>query len=146
MGNDINGQDIINGIVSALSKEFGEKYTYYINDIPQGFNEPAFYVRLLNSDFNLVCQNRYLRKNLFIIRYFPESELNPQQEINSILDRLYPVLEYIYMGKDLIRGTNTEVEIIDNILHLKIHYDLFVIRPINRGPLMQKLIQNQKVK
>lgn len=50
------------------------------------------------------------------------------------------------MGKDLIRGTNTEVEIIDNILHLKIHYDLFVIRPINRGPLMQKLIQKQKVK
>ena len=32
-----------------------------------------------------------------MIRYFPKSELEPQQEINAILDRLYPILEYIYM-------------------------------------------------
>ena len=27
---------------------------YYINDIPQGFEEPSFYVRLLDSSFNLI--------------------------------------------------------------------------------------------
>ena len=143
---DVNGQDIIKGIIKALNNEFGKNYTYYINDIPQGFEEPSFYVRLLDSNFNLICANRYLRKNIFIIRYFPKSELEPQQEINAILDRLYPILEYIYMGKDLVRGTNMEANIVDNILHLQIHYDFFVIRPIQRGPLMQKLIQKQKVK
>ena len=27
-----------------------------------------------------------------MIRYFPKSELEPQQEINAILDKLYPIL------------------------------------------------------
>lgn len=143
---DVNGQDIIKGIIKALNNEFGEKYTYYINDIPQGFEEPSFYVRLLDSSFNLIYGNRYLRKNIFMIRYFPKSELEPQQEINAILDKLYPILEYIYMENDLIRGTNMEANIVDNILHLQINYDFFVIIPIQRGPLMQNLIQKQKVK
>ena len=85
-----------------------------------------------------------LEKNIFMIRYFPKSELEPQQEINAILDRLYPILEYIYMENDLIRGTNMEANIVDNILHLQINYDFFIVRPIQRGPLMQKLIQKQK--
>ena len=143
---DVNGQDIVKGIIKALNNEFGNNYTYYINDIPQGFEEPSFYVRLLDSSFNLIDGNRYLRKNIFMIRYFPKSELEPQQEINAILDKLYPILEYIYMENDLIRGTNMEANIVDNILHLQINYDFFVIRPIQRGPLMQKLIQKQKVK
>lgn len=143
---DVNGQDIVKGIIKALNNEFGNNYTYYINDIPQGFEEPSFYVRLLDSSFNLIYGNRYLRKNIFMIRYFPKSELEPQQEINAILDRLYPILEYIYMENDLIRGTNMEANIVDNILHLQINYDFFAIRPIQRGPLMQKLIQKQKVK
>ena len=113
---DVNGQDIVKGIIKALNNEFGNNYTYYINDIPQGFEEPSFYVRLLDSSFNLIYGNRYLRKNIFMIRYFPKSELEPQQEINAILDKLYPILEYIYMENDLIRGTNMEANIVDNIL------------------------------
>lgn len=143
---DINSQGIIDGIVKALKAEFGEVYTYYVNDIPQGFNEPSFYIKLLDSKFNLVCGNRYLRKNLCSIRYFPQSELSPKQEINAVLDRIFPVLEYIYMDDDLIRGTNMESTIEDNILHLNINYDFFVFRPIKREILMQELIQDQKLK
>ena len=69
---DVNGQDIVKGIIKALNNEFGNNYTYYINDIPQGFEEPSFYVRLLDSSFNLIYGNRYLRKNIFMIRYFPK--------------------------------------------------------------------------
>lgn len=143
---DINTQGIIDGIVKALKAEFGDSYTYYVNDIPQGFNEPSFYIKLLDSKFNLVCGNRYLRKNLCLIRYFPQSELSPKQEINAVLDRLFPVLEYIYMDEDLIRGTNMESTVEDNILHLSINYDFFVFRPIKREILMQKLIQDQNLK
>ena len=39
---DVNGQDIVKGIIKALNNEFGDNYTYYINDIPQGFEEPSF--------------------------------------------------------------------------------------------------------
>lgn len=144
---DVNSQDIVQGVVNALRNEFGDDdYTYYIEDIPQGFKEPSFYIRTLNSSFELVCGRRYLRKNMMIVRYFPESEMKPRQEINAVLDRLFPVLEYIKMGEDLLRGTKMEANIEDNILHFNVNYDFFVIKPIKRPPVMQVLKQNQKLK
>ena len=143
---NINTQKIIDGIVKALKAEFGEGYTYYVDDILQGFKEPSFYIKLLDSKCNLVCGNRYLRKNLCVIRYFPQSELSPKKELNDVLDRLFSILEYIYVDDNLIRGTNMEVNIENNILHLSINYDFFVLKPIKNEILMQQLIQNPKLK
>lgn len=82
---DVNSQDIVQGVVNALRNEFGDDdYTYYIEDIPQGFKEPSFYIRTLNSSFELVCGRRYLRENMIIVRYFPKSEMKPRQEINAV--------------------------------------------------------------
>ena len=66
--------------------------------------------------------------------------------MNAVVDRLYPVLEYIKMDGDLIRGTDMEHETEDEELHFTVHYDIFVMRPLPETVLMQKLVQNQSIK
>ena len=40
-------------------------------------------------------------------------------------------LEYISIDNDLIRGTNIKSEVVDNILHFFINYNLFTINNSN---------------
>lgn len=136
---DVSSQSIVQGIIDALHTEFGADYTYYANKVPQNFKEPAFYVRQVSASMDLILGRRYLRRGLFRIVYFAGKRKTPEQEMNGVADRLYPVLEYIKMDGDLIRGTEMEHEIEDEELHFTVHYDIFVMRPRPEAPLMQEL-------
>lgn len=136
---DISSQSIVQGIIDALRVEFGNEYTYYADKVPQNFKEPAFYVHQISSNMDLICSRRYLRRGLFRIVYFAGERKRPEQEMNAVADRLYPVLEYIKMDGDLIRGTQMEHETEDDELHFSVHYDIFVMYPYPEAPLMQKL-------
>lgn len=143
---DVSSQSIVQGIIDALRSEFGADYTYYANKVPQNFKEPAFYVRQISASMDLIRGRRYLRRGLFRIVYFAGERKKPGQEMNAVVDRLYPVLEYIKMDGDLIRGTGMEHETEDEELHFTVHYDIFVMRPLPETVLMQKLVQNQSIK
>ena len=143
---DVSSQSIVQGLIDALRSEFGADYTYYANKVPQNFKEPAFYVRQISASMDLIRGRRYLRRGLFRIVYFAGERKKPEQEINAVVDRLYPVLEYIKMDGDLIRGTDMEHETEDEELHFTVHYDIFVMRPLPETVLMQKLVQNQSIK
>lgn len=143
---DVSSQSIVQGIIDALRNEFGEEYTYYVNKVPQNFKEPAFYVRQISADMELICGRRYLRRSLFRIVYFAGERKTPEQEMNAVADRLYPVLEYIKMDGGLIRGTDMEHETEDDELHFSVHYDFFVMRPLPETVVMGKLIQEQSIK
>lgn len=136
---DVSSQSIVQGIIDALHTEFGTDYTYYANKAPQNFKEPAFYVRQVSASMDLIRGRRYLRRGLFRIVYFAGERKTPEQEMNGVADRLYPVLEYIKMDGDLIRGTEMEHETEDEELHFTVHYDIFVMRPHPEAPLMQEL-------
>lgn len=146
MAKDVASQAIVQGIIDALRTEFGADYTYYANKVPQNFKEPAFYVRQISAGMELIRGRRYLRRGLFRIVYFAENRKTPEQEMNAVADRMYPVLEYIKMDGDLIRGTEMEHETEDNELHFSVHYDIFLLRPRPDVPLMQELIQKQNLK
>lgn len=136
---DVTSQSIVQGIIDALRTEFGADYTYYANKVPQNFKEPAFYVRQVSASMDIICGRRYLRRGLFRIVYFAGERKTPEQEMNGVADRLYPVLEYIKMDGDLIRGTEMEHETENEELHFTVHYDIFVMRPRPEAPLMQEL-------
>ena len=145
-GKDVSSQSIVQGIVDALREEFGSAYVYYLDKVPQNFKEPSFYVRQLSSNMELIRGRRYLRVGLFQITYFAGERYSPEQEINTVADRLYPALEYIKLDGNIIRGTSMEHETEDEELHFSVHYDIFVYKPVNQLPLMQKLIQEQSLK
>ncbi|HGM3734708.1 TPA: DUF6838 family protein [Clostridioides difficile] len=122
--------NIIDGISVKLDKSFGEKYTIYSEDVEQGINEPCFFIVPINSSKVLYPNARELKKNSFDVHYFPKSD-NKAFEINEIAEMLLEELEYIESDGDLVRGTNMNFEIIDNVLHFFVDYNYFTIKSNN---------------
>ncbi|HCP7239862.1 TPA: hypothetical protein OE977_003834, partial [Clostridioides difficile] len=113
--------NIIDGISIKLDKTFGESYTIYSEDVEQGINEPCFFIVPLNPSKVSYPSGRTLKKNSFDVHYFPKSN-DKSFEINEIAEMLLEELEYIEIDGDLVRGTNMNFEIIDNVLHFFVDY------------------------
>lgn len=117
---------IIDAISMALAKEFGERYEIYTENIEQGLKEPCFSIVCINPDISQFLGNRYKRKNLFCIHYFPKSSTDKRAEGFEVTEKVFSCLELIDFEGDKIRGTNFRVEIDEEVFHFFIDYDLFV--------------------
>lgn len=122
---------IIDGISIKLNEIFGDDYEIYSEDIEQGFKEPCFFILPLNQKKSPKLKNRSFREHSFNIHYFPTSSYEKIREINSVLHTLMDELEYISIDNGLIRGTNIKSEVVDNILHFFINYNLFTVNNSN---------------
>ncbi|HBG7071697.1 phage tail terminator family protein [Clostridioides difficile] len=119
--------NIVDGISIKLDKSFGNEYTIYSEDVEQGINEPCFFICPLNPSNTPYPNGRTLKKNSFDVHYFPKSN-DKSFEINEIAEMLLEELEYIEIDGDLVRGTNMNFEIIDNVLHFFVDYNYFTIK------------------
>lgn len=118
---------IIDGISVKLDGTFGEKFTIYSENVEQGINEPCFFICPLNPSKVPYPNGRELKKNSFDVHYFPRSK-DKSFEINEVAEMLLEELEYIEIDGDLVRGTNMNFEIIDNVLHFFVDYNYFTIK------------------
>lgn len=139
---------IITGISQALDSELNaddEEYTIYTEDVEQGLEEPCFFIFSLKSSSRQLVGNRYERKYPFDIHYFPKSE-DSNNEINEVTERLFTALEYISIDSGLIRGTNMNAEIVDNVLHFFVDFNMIVRKEIPKDPYMEELEMMEEVK
>lgn len=122
-----------------MDKEFPNT-TIYNEEIKQGFGEPCFFIKVLNSAQDKELNIRYKKNVYFDIHYFSDKE-----DINSdcldMADRLYGVLEYIQVGNSLYRSTNMTHEVIDGVLHFFLQFNYHVLKEIEKTPKMEKLKQ-----
>lgn len=116
---------IIDGISESLYAEFGDGYDINIESIPQGFEEPCFFINCLNPTNELYLGKRYKRTNQFMIQYFPSSK-KPKRECFDVQERLYHCLEVIDVGGHLTRGTGINGALVDGVLNFEINYDMFM--------------------
>lgn len=137
---------ILDAISQALNSEFGDSYELYSENIKQDFKEPCFFIRCLNPSKQDFLGNRYLRKYLFDIQYFPKNKKNLNSELYSIQERLFNCMEYINMDEDLIRGMKMRGEIVDKTLHFFINYNVFVIKKGPQDEFMENIKVNMKTK
>lgn len=75
-----------------------------------------------------VVGGRYYREHAFDVHYFPAEDTEANEEMHEVGDTLYEALEYITLGEGLIRGTGMRYEVIDNVLHFFVSYNLFLMR------------------
>ena len=136
--------EIINGIGLKLSKSFND-IDIHKEELEQGFEEPCFFIDLLNPSEKQIIGNRYLRSYLFDIVYFPKKKSS--EEIFEVLDKLYSVLEYIELDDGtLIRGIEKSSREEDRILHFFITYEMFIYKLDEEKPKMKKLDVNNGLK
>lgn len=136
--------DIITGIAQSIARYFSD-CEIHIDKLPQGFQEPCFFIRPLSCTQKQIIGERYCRTHGFNIRYYPKSR-NPAKELNAAADILCWALEYITLSNGEIRGTDMHYEFHDEVLHFFVNYDVFVFKKRDRGPFMRYLKQVQKIK
>lgn len=136
--------EIVNGIGLKLSKSFNG-IDIHKEELEQGFEEPCFFIDLLNPSEKQIIGNRYLRSYLFDIVYFPKKKSS--EEIFEVLDKLYSVLEYIELDDStLIRGIDRNSREEDKVLHFFVTYEMFIYKLDEEKPKMKKLDVNNGLK
>lgn len=118
---------IIDGISIGINSRFGDEYEIYTESVEQGFKEPCFSIVCLNPTIEQFLGSRYFRQNQFCIHYFPASS-DKRAECYSVLEVLTNALEVIEVEGETIRGTKMSGEIVDEMLHFFVSYDMFVYK------------------
>lgn len=129
--------DVRNGVISTLDQWFPEKRIYG-EEISQGFQEPCFFVKIFPSSEKRIVGNRFKRFHAFDIHYFSDA-VDVNDDFNDMAEQLYTVLEYITVNGDLYTGTQMEHEIVDNVLHFFVHFNVVVYKEQPPVPLMESL-------
>lgn len=116
-------KDIINGISQKIYGFYEGLYDIYVEEVEQGLQMPCFMINLISSDIRMILKPRYKFESVFDVIYFGEG-------YKDCMDRgseLYDILEYITINdEDLIRGTKMNMDIIKNILHFRVNYNLIL--------------------
>lgn len=115
---------IIDGILAALSEEFGDEYTLYTESVMQGMKEPCFFVFCISPNTRVFRGRRYYHENQFAIQYLTAAD-EPRIECTNVAERLFACLELITVDGDLMRGTDMNAEISDEVLTFTVNYNFF---------------------
>ena len=143
---------IIIGISQALDAEFNsenEGYIIHTENVEQGLEEPCFFIFSLKPSSKQLVGNRYERKYPFDIHFFPDTELvdgisTINNQLNEVTERLFTALEYITVDNSLVRGTSINAEIVDNVLHFFINFNMIVKKETEPIDTMGSLTIKQK--
>ena len=137
--------DVIKGISTTIINSFPGS-EIYVNEIQQGFKEPCFFIKMLKLDEKQVIGERYFRRYFFDVRFYPDKN-KKNQSIWGVADKLQDILEMINTPEQhLLRGTDRNAVVEDDVLHYFVSYNMFVIKPKNQEEHMENLQQKQGVK
>lgn len=117
-------EQIINGILTAISEEFGEDYTLYTESVKQGMKEPCFFVLCISPGTKLFRGRRYYHENQFAIQFLTDTD-EPRAECVAVAERLFSCLELITVDGDLVRGTGMNADVTDEVLTFTVNYNFF---------------------
>ena len=147
MDNIITMNDIVDAISIKINNIFNQdKKVYHIYDTKskQGFENPCFFIKLLNGSISQFIGNRYDNKLYFDIQGFVIDEND--RELRNMADSLQN-LEYIkLLNNDLLNARKMRYEFKDGVLHFFVDYSFIgkkVEIPIDA---MEKLSINGEVK
>lgn len=116
--------DIQNAISVKLHEAFGADYKKYIDEVPQGFVTPAFFIQFLNLEQIRQIGKRWKVTTLFDVQYFPKNGLS--EASNMTLKIQQAIKEITLLNGSLMLGTGANSEVVDGIGHNFIHFNFFL--------------------
>lgn len=118
-----------------LNATFGDEYEIFQNDVKQGLNEPCFFIAVLQPEITPMLGHRFIKRNPFDIQYFPANPGN-NAEMFDVAERMMEALDFISLPNgDLLHGTSVNYEIVDDVLHFFVNYNLSLIRSESKTPI-----------
>ncbi len=139
--------DDVRKAVMAKISSFKEADTpIYGEEIPQKFKEPCFYIKVIRTRQAHQLGDRYKRRHLFDIHYFPKSSNNTNEQILAMAEKLYDELEYIEVNGKLTRSVDMYHEAVDKVLHFFLAYNFTVKKQALQVSSMESLYQKGALK
>lgn len=137
-------EQLIDGIVGAISEEFGTSYPIRTENNEQGFTEPCFYVRCIQPTQNRFFWRRFLRTWQMAVYYFPKERAiaepyEPNTERNEVTERLFDCLEMFSVGGTTVMTTDKSATESDGVLVMTFNVKMYVTREDDT-----ELMQTQK--
>jgi hypothetical protein len=131
---------ILNGILGKLD-ELDPDLPKYVEQVKQGFDEPAFFVMQLISGQTKGMDRRYKRSLLFNVHYFPNPDsLTKKEDCRTMGERLYEALEYINVNGP-VRANDMKYEVVDEVLHFFLSFSVHLMKEKPTGTKMLNLEQ-----
>lgn len=142
-------EQLIDGIVGAISKEFGTSYPIRTENNEQGFAGPCFYVKCIQPAKNRFFWRRFLRTWQMSVCYFPKERTaaeayEPNVESNETAERLFDCLEMFPVGNTQVMTTGKEATESDGVLVMTFNVEMYVTKE-DDTELMQTQTTNLEV-
>lgn len=130
--------EVIKGISMALNTAFGDEYEIRQNDVEQGLVNGSFFIQVLKPELTPLLGRRSMKRNPFDVMYFPKAPGN-NAEMFTVAETMMECLTQISLPNgDLLRGTGMNYEVVDDVLHFMVNFNLPLIRPYEE-PYMETL-------
>ena len=121
-------KDIRYGITSALHAMFGDEYNIYIDSLEQGYENPCFFVDLVDWYSDELIMGREKVHTQFNVTFFPRNEDEPTDECLEMIPKLKSCLRMIAIENgDLFRGTDMDAKIVDGLVQFYVTYNFETI-------------------
>lgn len=134
---------IITGVSTTLFGVFG--YENFKNEIPQDLDPPCFYIRCIEPGVKKFIGTRYLRRNHFVIQYFPSSD-DRKGECYSVGEQMLECLEVVPVDDFFLRGTEMRFDVVDGVLNFFVDYNAFVRKKTPEQIAMASMVNKVQVK
>lgn len=132
-------ESVINGILGKLG-EVDSTLPKYMEQTEQSIQGPAFFVLQINSSQTKGMNRRYIRSLSYNIHFFPDpGSLTKKADCRSMGERLYTSLENIAVNGRLIRARDMKYEVVEDVLHFFVSFDVHLMKERPEGVKMQKL-------
>lgn len=117
--------DIMNALTVKLKETFGVKI--YINQVPQNFEEPCFFVHVISTDKTQIVDLRYKAVTVFGIDYIADENKKNSREIYDVIEKLNSITNLITLENgDILRGMERKTETQDGNMHSFIQFSYFI--------------------
>ncbi|KOY81286.1 hypothetical protein I6G82_02655 [Lysinibacillus macroides] len=129
-------QDIIIAISRKLEAAFGADYKKYIDQVPQNFETPSFFIQFLNLEHIQQIGKRWKVTPLFNVQYFPQAGASESANMSLKIQQALKTIELLNGSIMLARGVNSEV--VDGIGHNFMRFDFF-LQEVEQKVFMESL-------
>nr|DAX95427.1 MAG TPA: tail completion protein [Caudoviricetes sp.] len=140
---------MINSIINAIAESLKNIYNFkiYINEVPQNFKAPCFFIKLVSTTEKQIIGNRFQVTSVFGIDFIDEENGKNVRLAHEIAEKLNEVTHLLTLeNKDVVRGANRNTELSEGNLHYFVQYSYFIYRGIEELEKMEDLKHSGGVK
>ena len=128
---------IRNGIKDALNALFGDTHNVYYDGIEQGFENPCFFVSLVDWYSDPLIMGREKVHTQYNVTFYPQNEDEPTDECYEMIPKLRECLRMITLENgDIHRGIDMDAKVADGLLQFYVTYNFETIEK-DSGNLME---------